>query len=143
LDWVLLFLRILLAALLYGFLGFLLLMLWRDLRHTVREREVAPPQGRLVLVDAAKTGLEPGLAFPLQEVTPLGRTPVNAIALPDPFVSTHHALLAWREARWWLEDLNSKNGTTLNGEPVTRPVVVSGGDLIGVGRVKLRLEVEG
>jgi hypothetical protein len=143
LDWVLLLLRILLAALLYGFLGLLLVILWRDLRHTARGPEVAPPKGKLVLVDAAKTGLEPGLTFPLQEVTPLGRTPANAVALPDPFVSTHHALLAWREARWWLEDLNSKNGTTLNGEPVTRPVVVSGGDLIGVGRVTLRLEEEG
>ncbi|MGD1993953.1 MAG: FHA domain-containing protein, partial [Anaerolineae bacterium] len=115
----------------------------RDLRHSARRRQVAPPKGKLVVVDAANTGLEPGLAFPLQEVTPLGRTSANAIALPDPFVSTHHALLAWRQARWWLEDLNSRNGTTLNGEPVTRPVVVSGGDLIGVGRVTLRLEVEG
>lgn len=142
-DWLLLLLRVLLAALLYGFLAVLLVMLWRDLRRAAGRRRVAPPSGKLVLVDAAKTGLEPGLAFPLQEVTSLGRTSVNAIALPDPFVSTHHALLAWREARWWLEDLNSKNGTTLNGEPVTRPVVVSGGDLIGVGRVTLRLEVAG
>lgn len=141
-DWVLLLLRVLLAALLYAFLGALLVVLWRDLRRAAGGRQVAPPKGRLVVVDAAETGLEPGLAFPLQEVTPLGRTPANAIPLPDPFVSTHHALLAWREARWWLEDLNSKNGTTLNGEPVTRPVVVSSGDLVGVGRVTLRLEVE-
>jgi hypothetical protein len=142
-DVVLLVLRVLLAALLYAFLVALFLLLWRDLRRTAGGRAVAPPKGRLVLVEPGETSLEAGVAFSLQEVTSIGRTLANIVVLPDPFVSTHHALLAWREARWWLEDLESKNGTTLNSEPVTRPTVVSAGDLIGVGRVVLRLEVEG
>ena len=142
-DVVLLVLRVLLAALLYAFLAAIFLLLWRDLRRAAGGRAVAPPKGRLVLVEPEETSLEAGVAFPLQEVTSIGRTLSNIVVLPDPFVSTHHALLAWREARWWLEDLESKNGTTLNSEPVTRPTVVSAGDLIGVGRVVLRLEVEG
>jgi hypothetical protein len=141
-DVILLLVRLLLVILLYAFLGTLLVVLWRDLRRAAGGRPVPPPKGQLVVVEAGEAGPEPGTTFPLQEVTSLGRTPANTVILPDPFVSTHHALLAWREARWWLEDLDSRNGTTLNGEPVTRPVVVSAGDLIGVGREVLRLDVE-
>ncbi len=138
-DWVLLVLRFLLAALLYAFLTAVAWLLWRDLRRAVR-RNRARPAGRLVVVEAGETNLEVGTAFPLQEATSLGRAPFNQIALPDPYVSARHALLTWREGHWWLEDLGSRNGTLLNGEPVTRPTVVSTGDLIGVGRVALRLE---
>lgn len=138
-DGMLLALRFLLAVLLYAFLGVVVWILWQDLRRVVwggRSR----PAGRLVVVEAGETDLEAGAAFALQEVTSLGRAPSNRITLPDPYVSAHHALLAWRDGHWWLEDLGSRNGTTLNGEPVTRPTVVSTGDLIGVGRVVLRLE---
>jgi hypothetical protein len=140
LDLSLLLLRVLLAALLYAFLGVLLVLLWRDLRRAVEAGPPPRPEGRLIVVEAGEGGPEPGTAFPLQEVTSLGRTPANTIVLADPFVSARHALLAWREGRWWLEDQGSKNGTTLNGEPVTRPTVVSGGDLIGLGHVVLRME---
>jgi len=139
LDWVLLALRFLLAALLYAFLAAVVWILWRDLRRAAQE-ERPRPSGRLVVVEAGETDLEVGTAFPLQEVNSLGRSPANQIPLADPYVSAHHALLAWRDGRWWLEDLGSRNGTTLNGEPVTRPIIVGVGDLIGVGRVVLRLE---
>lgn len=136
----LLALRLLLAAALYAFLAALAVLLWRDLRGATAGRVVAHPDVRLVVIEAGQTALAPGMAFPLQDVTSLGRAPANGIVLNDPFVSTHHALISWREARWWLEDLGSKNGTTLNGEPVSRPTVMSVGDLIGVGQVVLRLE---
>jgi len=142
LDIALLSLRALLTALLYAFLGTVMLFLWRDLRRTAGKHPGTLPTGRLVVVEADDSELEPGMAFPLQEVNSLGRTAANNIILRDPFVSTHHALLVWREGRWWLEDRNSKNGTTLNNEPVTRPTVVSAGDLIGIGRIMLRLETE-
>lgn len=141
-DLALLLLRVLLAFILYAFLGSLLALLWRDLRRTTLGAQRPHPQGRLVVIEREAAGLEAGTAFPLQEVTSLGRTAANTVVLPDLFVSSHHALLTWREGRWWLEDRGSRNGTTLNGEPLTRPTVVSAGDLIGVGRVVLRLEVQ-
>jgi hypothetical protein len=137
----LLALRLLLTLLLFAFLAALGVLLWQDLRRAAAGRGGVPhPDARLVVIEAGQTALEPGMTFPLQEVTSLGRTPANGIVLNDPFVSTHHALISWREAHWWLEDLGSKNGTTLNGEPIGRPTVVSAGDLIGLGQVVLRLE---
>lgn len=136
----LLVLRLLLALLLYAFLVALLFLLWRDLRRSAGREAIPREEMHLVVVEAGERGPEPGTVFPLQEVNSLGRAPSSTIRLSDPFVSAHHALITWREGHWWLEDLGSKNGTTLNDEPVTRPTVVDAGDLIGVGRVVLRVE---
>ncbi|MBC7226722.1 MAG: FHA domain-containing protein [Thermoflexales bacterium] len=136
----LLALRILLAMLLYTFLAALFFLLWRDLRRSAGRETIPREEMRLVVVKAGERGPEPGTVFPLQEVNSLGRAPSSTIRLSDPFVSSHHALITWREGRWWLEDLGSKNGTTLNDEPVTRPTVVDSGDLIGIGKVVFRIE---
>ena len=86
--------------------------------------------------------LEVGAVFPLQPVTSIGRSPVNTIIVPDTYASGQHALLIWREGQWWLEDQDSRNGTLLNDVRISSPTVVSAGDIIGVGRTKLKLELE-
>ncbi|GAB1422539.1 hypothetical protein MASR2M15_27730 [Anaerolineales bacterium] len=44
----------------------------------------------------------------------VGRFEDNDVYLRyDPFISRYHARLHWREHRWWLEDLDSRNGTYL------------------------------
>ena len=141
-DVLLLILRILLVILLYAFLAAVLLMLWRDLRQATATSEVTRPGGRLVVLHAADDALAVGVAFPLQTVTSLGRSPANTIPIPDTFASGQHALLTWREGQWWLEDQDSRNGTLLNGVRIDSPTVVSAGDVIGVGRAKLKLELE-
>jgi len=136
-------LRLLLVLLLYGFLAALFWMLWQDVRaaaHVTAAR--ARPLGRLVVVESSLAPLAPGLAFPLMPVTSLGRAPTNTAPLPDEAISLEHALLHLRDGQWWLEDLQSRNGTRLNGEPVTQPAPVMPGDVIGVGRVKLKIEIE-
>ena len=141
-DILLLVLRILLAILLYAFLAAVLLMLWRDLRQTTAATETTRPGGRLVVLHAPDETLEVGTAFPLQPVTSMGRSPVNTIPIPDSYASGQHSLLTWREGQWWLEDQDSRNGTLLNDTRISSPIVVSAGDVIGVGRTKLKLELE-
>jgi pSer/pThr/pTyr-binding forkhead associated (FHA) protein len=48
--------------------------------------------------------------------------------------------LTWRNGQWWLEDRDSRNGTLLNDMPVDTPLIVSHGDVIGIGQVQLRFE---
>ncbi len=141
-DILLLVLRILLAVLLYAFLAAVLFMLWRDLRQATVTIEATRPGGRLLILHAADDKLAVGVAFPLQTVTSIGRSPANTIPIPDTFASGQHALLTWREGQWWLEDLDSRNGTLLNDARIDSPTVVSAGDIIGVGRAKLKLELE-
>lgn len=145
-DLLLFFLRLLLAAALYLFLGAVLLFLWRDLRRSSEIETVTPRRyGRLVIVgvDAEEAGseLKIGAIFSLQPVTSLGRSPVNTVSIPDVYASSEHALLFYRGGQWWLEDRGSRNGTTLNDVIIDGPTVVSSGDVVGIGRVQLKLEL--
>lgn len=136
-------LRTLAAVLLYAFLGGLFYLLWRDYRAAAAQAvQKERPQGRLVVV-SAPDGLSPQqTAFPLHPLTTVGRALTNSVVLPDTFASYDHATLTLRGGRWWLQDLDSSNGTTLNGALITEPTVIASGDIIGIGRTKLRLELD-
>lgn len=146
-DLLLLLLRLLLTAALYLFLGAILLLLWRNLNRPGEIQAVAQRRyGHLVAVDIQEGGeetgstLKVGTRFPLQPVTSLGRSSVNTVPIPDVYASAEHALLVYRGGQWWLEDRGSRNGTTLNSVVIDSPTVVSAGDIIGIGRVQLKLE---
>ena len=147
-DVLLLALRLLLAILLYGFLGAVVFVLWRDLRQATTRREAVRPSGQLVVLgteaeaETEEDGLAVGTVFPLQLLNSIGRSPSNTILVPDTYASAQHTLMTWREGQWWVEDLDSRNGTLLNGVRITGPTVVSAGDVIGVGRTRLKLETE-
>jgi hypothetical protein len=140
-DTILLALRALTALLLLAFLAALFVILWRDYRVAASAVEEGQRQrGRLVVVRSPDGAA--GVSYPLLPLTSLGRSPTNTIVLIDTFCSQEHALVTWRGGQWWLEDRNSSNGTLLNGEVVSEPVVVSTGDVITVGRVELKVELE-
>ncbi|MCA9893972.1 MAG: FHA domain-containing protein, partial [Anaerolineae bacterium] len=42
----------------------------------------------------------------------------------------------------WLEDRNSRNGTSLNGERIDGPIIITHGDVVGIGNFGFRLELE-
>ncbi len=138
---VLLILRIAVALALYTFLGALLVLTWRDVRAANRHFTEQHAPAKLVVIFAdEEVPLEAGNEYSLQPITTLGRGPTNTIVLPDSFASTGHARITLRGAQWWLEDLDSRNGTKLNGVPIGGAVVISSKDVIDVGRVKLRFE---
>ncbi|MFZ5919084.1 MAG: FHA domain-containing protein [Chloroflexota bacterium] len=137
-------LRILLSLILYAFLAVAFWIVWRDLGATQDQAELQTrDRAALVVVEPGETDLLPGDRLPLAPVTTLGRGLTNTIVLADSFASTEHLRLSQRQGRWWLEDLGSRNGTRLNEtrlEP-NRPVAVIEGDLVGVGGVRLRVQL--
>ncbi|MCC7359232.1 MAG: FHA domain-containing protein [Anaerolineales bacterium] len=140
---VMLGLRLALAALLYGFLGLLVWMLWQDVRAAAqRAAGKGRRLGRLLVLEAGLPQLPTGMEFPLLPITSLGRAPTNTVTLPDDTASLEHALLHLRDGQWWLEDLASRNGTRLNDTVISDASPVMPGDVIGIGRVRLKLEVE-
>ncbi len=136
-------LRLVGASLLLLFTGALLWLLWRDFWVTTREIEKQRiPRGRLIVLASECEDLPVDTEFPLLPLTSLGRAPTNTTLIPDNFASNEHALITYRGGNWWLEDRNSSNGTLLNGQHIEEPVILSSGDLIGIGRVTLRLQLE-
>ncbi len=133
-------LRFAILIVLYLFLWQLVAVIWRDLhRPASGESKVAPPLGRLIVLSGGGSPYEPGHSFPLLGRTTLGRSPDNAIVLSDGFVSTNHAVLSFRDGSWWLADLDSRNGSWVNGERITGEVRVRPGDSLSLGQVKLKL----
>jgi hypothetical protein len=69
-----------------------------------------------------------------REVTTIGRTTDNAVSFPgDSNVSRYHAEIELRGAEYCLIDLNSSNGTTINGQKVTGEVYLKNGDEVVFG----------
>ena len=130
--------RFLFLGLLYLFLFGVVRVLLRDLRSAAREPVTA--LGRLIVVASEIEEPSIGAAFPLDAVATLGRDVNNTIVVDDPFASTEHAVLSFRGRAWYLEDLDSTNGTYLNGAPIDGLAAVAFGDEIQIGRVRFRLE---
>ena len=134
-----LILRIAIALALYAFLAWALVTLWRDLRHSARQA-VIPKIPALELHFEADEA-HPPYRFTIPEIT-IGRDPACQCHLDGKTISGQHARLSYRLEQWWIEDLNSTNGTFLNQEPVSSPVVVTQGDQLRCGQVLLRITIQ-
>ena len=152
-EWTLLVLRLLAVAVLYAFLIIVVYVIWRDLGTAARAQDQDPDvstvtdgivvsAGRLLVVSSGESHLQTGDAFDLRAQATLGRATDNHLVLLDTYVSSYHARLDRRDGEWWLTDLDSRNGTLLNGVPITKSVPLADGDVIGVGQVELKLEIE-
>jgi hypothetical protein len=135
-------LRLLSSALLLGFLGAILYIIWRDYAIAAGKGSESWRSGRLVVLTSDEERIPEDKVFMLNLVTSIGRAPSNTIMLPDSFVSNEHAFITWRDGKWWLEDLDSSNGTLLNGHLIEDPVVITSGDLIGIGQTILKVELD-
>ena len=77
----------------------------------------------------------------LEEVTTIGRTPSNAIALTDGSVSSNHARVLRTGDGFMIEDVGSRNGTFVNSERVTGKRALLDGDVLRFGKVLLTFNV--
>jgi pSer/pThr/pTyr-binding forkhead associated (FHA) protein len=148
-----------LTILKFCFLALLYLFLFRVVRVVVKEmRAPAPaPQQAAAVPRAAPVAaaspakpakgrgpghlriLEPaarqGERYPLADEITVGRGGGCGIVLADDsFVSTVHARVFRRDGTVYVEDLGSRNGTLLNGEPLTNAAPLRRGDHVQFGQ---------
>jgi predicted component of type VI protein secretion system len=127
--------RIALALCLYGFLALVLLALWRDLHAARSDSPVQNPRESVRWLGPENV---PQHTFALRKESNLiGRSPTVEITLPNETVSAVHARVWKSNTRWWLEDLDSRNGTFLNEIPVDKSAILCPGDRIRIGRCVL------
>jgi FHA domain len=69
----------------------------------------------------------------------IGRNPTCDIVLPGPAVSRQHARLTFRDGTWILQDLDSTNGTVVNGAAVGR-CKLEPGDRVVIGDEQLLVD---
>lgn len=83
-----------------------------------------------------------GEVYILEKDVTIGRGTQNSIVLRDPYISKNHAKISIDEDEYFLEDLNSANGTLINDENIEDVVKLKDGDRIKFGQVEF-LFIEG
>jgi hypothetical protein len=73
--------------------------------------------------------------------TVIGRDSSNAAYVDDRQVSRHHAKIVAVDGDFWIEDLNSTNGTRVNGATVTKQKLANN-DLINIGDTTMTFALE-
>jgi pSer/pThr/pTyr-binding forkhead associated (FHA) protein len=91
---------------------------------------------RLVVLSEGLTGRSHELKA---EKTTIGRIEDNAFQIPDPSVSSHHCEIILRGNDVVVHDLNSTNGTFINGQQVTE-ATLKPSQILRLGQVEVRLE---
>ena len=78
-------------------------------------------------------GGNPGQLLPLEGASvTLGRHPACDVVLESASVSRQHARILNVDGNFYLEDLHSRNGTLLNGQPVTQRQLLHENDQVGI-----------
>lgn len=145
------------VALKFGFLAVLyLFLLWvtrmalRDLRGTASPgletgyHEVVQgeqPRTDAFLVVEEGGGLKSGEHYDLFGGLSLGRSPDADVRLDDRYASGIHARLFSRSGSYFVEDMNSTNGTLLNSQELHGEAELNPGDTIRIGDTEFRFEV--
>ncbi len=91
----------------------------------------------MVIVEGPGSGTE----YAIKQAAILGRLDSNDIPVKDNKASREHAKIYKQGNQFAIVDLNSSNGTMVNGERVTKRVLKEG-DEIGIGLVKMRYELD-
>jgi hypothetical protein len=94
------------------------------------------PPTKLVITSGGKAGLEIPLG---SEPLTIGRASDSGLQIRDDYTSTHHArLLLWGDD-WVIQDLDSTNGTFVDGQRIDSPTQVPAGTPVKVGATTFEL----
>ena len=91
---------------------------------------------KLVILSAGMTGRSHELTV---DKTTIGRVEDNTFPITDPSVSSHHCEVLLKGGDIVVHDLNSTNGSYINGEKITE-ATLKPGQILRLGQVELRLE---
>ena len=134
-------LRFLMAAAVYVFLGWALWTIRQDIRQGAQNASAYRFPAIRLEVRTQNHGLV-SRTFSKSEII-LGRNPDCDIPIHDETASAQHARLSYHHHQWWVEDLNSTNGTKLNKEKLTLPTVLTSDDEIQCGKTQVIVTMGG
>ena len=108
----------------------------RAMPHSAHPAATATSASRLVITSGAKEGME--LPLGTQPLT-IGRSGDSGLVIRDDYTSTHHARLMLLNDSWVVQDLDSTNGTFLDGARVMIPTQVPLNTPVKIGTTSFEL----
>ena len=106
-----------------------------------RPRKPAKPRKggptKIVVTDGPLTGT----TLPLGNASIIvGRSPDSALVLDDSYSSSRHARFFNSEGAWFVEDLQSTNGTFVHGHRIDSPIALKVGDRVTIGQTTFTMQ---
>jgi hypothetical protein len=138
-------LKLLLLGLIYLFFGRVLWAVWSEVRTPVAvggagrrsRKKIARGAISFVVIEPKE---HRGSTYTLSNVLNIGRVEDNDIVITDDsFISSHHARIEVRPEGVWVVDLQSTNGSFVNGQRLASERSVRKGDRIQVGSTVLEM----
>lgn len=129
-------------VILYVIIYYALKIMYKDVKNGGKKRRPTVAKGSygLEIINSGNSkDLKDGSIIPIRSDLTIGRKEDNSITLSDQHVSGNHAKIILRNNSLFIEDLNSTNGTYLNGNKVHGKVKVSNKDEIKIGTAVFKI----
>ncbi|MBG0783972.1 MAG: FHA domain-containing protein [Anaerolineaceae bacterium] len=131
-------LRVLLLLLAYTFVGWLAHSMFTDLRKS--SGKSGPVSFPLITLTSELDEASNPRQFSNSQLT-IGRDPVNDFPIDHPTISLRHCRLSFHNKQWWVEDLDSTNGSFLNDSQIDSPTVLTDGDELRLGEIYIKINI--
>ncbi len=131
---IILILRILMVVILYGFITWIFIIIWKSFKGTDRVRSELLE----VTLNINQNNVITKRTFRRLQIT-IGRDQNCDLQLDDHTVSANHCQLYFDKQRWWVTDNGSTNGTLVNGTKIKSPLVLTSGDKLYCGVYEIEL----
>ncbi|HYC92379.1 MAG TPA: FHA domain-containing protein [Thermoanaerobaculia bacterium] len=113
-------------------------------RDVITRNTLAPKtmEKKNTLVGSLTPDDRPESVYPLLDAEcVIGRAPDCTVSIPDGSISSRHARVTRSAEGFTIEDLQSRNGTFVNGEKVDKPRVLADGDVVRLGKIIMTFNV--
>ncbi|WP_163193718.1 FHA domain-containing protein [Clostridium thermarum] len=124
---------ILFILIIYIIIFMALRIMYKDVKNGDKKKILKKSWGLEVIAVPENSNLGKGSIIPINRLITIGRKEDNMVILNDPYASGYHAKVYVRNTDYYIEDLNSTNGTLLNEEKVEGKVMLEPGDEIRIG----------
>jgi pSer/pThr/pTyr-binding forkhead associated (FHA) protein len=104
-----------------------------------QKRKSMPVNASLEVIKSEYVG--EGRAYPLTDLTTIGRSTETDIVLRDPLVSHEHSRIVKKRDEWYIMDLGSTNGTYVGKEMITEPALLKNGLKIKIGETVFQVKM--
>ena len=126
------------VLLIYAFILKIIKMVYTDIRVMSRKKTGAKFYANYFKLLNLRDSLDFSVAesYEIRKNAVIGRSSKCDIRIDDPFMSQQHAEVLLEDGVFYLSDLESTNGTYLNGEEVTGdPIEMRNGDKVEIGQL--------
>ena len=130
---------VLIIAIIYMIIFFALKVMYKDIKGGGKKKVVKKRMGLEVVKAGENENMKKGSVIPLGTILTIGRKPDNMLIMKDQYCSGHHARIFLKNGTYFLEDMESTNGTLLNGSKLEGKSLLNIGDEIKIGSCFLKV----